>query len=276
MLRPVMRKRNEGGFPYRAQVLERSFAVLDVLAASPSDLSLAEIRSRLDLNASTFYRLLRTLEHYRFAEKDAVSGKYRLGSRLLELGSRAEARSDLATIGRPYLEKLSELSGETAHLGVLIDYEVISIGVVEGGHALRMSVTVGGKSPFHCTSLGKAILSLLPEQEVDLILRRYGLKAMTRRTITRRAQLKAELIQVRTMGYAVDNEELEEGLKCVGAAVQDYSGRVVGALSVAGAAHRFNRRRLAVLAPMVARVAAELSGNLGYRPGGAAAPPGRH
>jgi DNA-binding IclR family transcriptional regulator len=262
----AMRRRNEGGFPYRAQVLDRSFAILDVLGESNEDLSLADMGKKLDLNKSTSYRLLRTLERHRFAEKDFGTGKYRLGSKLLELGARAVARFDLVTIGRPYLEKLSAQTGETAHLGVLCDHEVVSMAAANGRHALRMSVTVGGKAPVHCSSLGKAILALLPENEVDMIVRKYGLKAYTRNTITRRSDLKAELAQIRTRGFAIDDQELEEGLKCIGAAVQDYSGTVVAALSVAGAALRLSKKRVTTLAPLVARVAADFSASLGYRP----------
>jgi len=261
-----VRRRNENAFPYKAQVLERSFAILDVLAESTEDLSLADMEERLDLNKSTSYRLLRTLERHRFAEKDFGTGKYRLGSKLLELGARAVARFDLVTIGRPFLEKLATQSGETAHLGVLSGREVVSIAVANGRHNLRMSVTVGGKAPVHCSSLGKAILALLPENEVDSVLGKEPLRAHTRHTMTRRLDLKAELAQIRTRGFAIDDEELEDGLKCIGAGIQDYSGRVVGALSLAGAALRLNKKRVASLAPLVARMASEFSLNLGYRP----------
>ena len=109
----TMRRRSESSqFPYRAQVLDRSFAILDVLAASTEDLSLADMGKKLNLHKSTFYRLLRTLERHRFAEKDFGTGRYRLGSKLLQLGARAVARFDLATIGRPYLENLSGQSGK--------------------------------------------------------------------------------------------------------------------------------------------------------------------
>jgi IclR family transcriptional regulator, KDG regulon repressor len=268
-----MRRRREGGqFPYRAQVLDRSFAILDLLAASSEDLSLADMGEKLKLHKSTFYRLLRTLERHRFAEKDFDTGKYRLGSKLLQLGSRAVARFDLATVGRPYLEKLKEQSGETAALGVLSDGEVVSIAVAEGRHVLRMHVTVGGKVPVHCSALGKAILAFLPEKEVDMIVRKHGIKANTRNTITRRPELKAELAHIRTGGFAIDDQEIEDGLKCVGAPVRDSSGRVIAAVSIAGAALRLNRKRISVLAPLVARTASDFSGSLGYRPGALVSP----
>jgi IclR family KDG regulon transcriptional repressor len=261
-----MRRRGENGFPNRPQVLERSFVILDVLAASSEDLSLGDLEERLNLHKSTYYRLLRTLEHHRYAEKDPLTGKYRLGSKLLELASKATSRFDLATIARPYLEKLSSQSGETALFGVLNDRQVVSIAVADGRHALRMTVTVGGKAPAHCTSIGKAILAFLPAEEVNMILRKDGLKPYTRNTITRRSNLMAELAHIRNRGYSIDEQELEIGLKCVGSVVRDQSGAVVGALSIAGSAMRLTRKKVASLAPLVAQLAFEFSMSLGYRP----------
>jgi DNA-binding IclR family transcriptional regulator len=268
-----MRRRSENGFPYRPQVLERTFAILDVLAESTEDLSWAQMEGRLNFDKSTYYRLLRTLEHHRYAERDSQTGKYRLGSKLLELGSRAVARFDLATACRPYLERLSGQSGETALLGVFRDGQVITLTVVEGRHALRMGVTVGGKAPVHCSAIGKAILAFLPEDEVGSIVRNSGLIRYTRHTITRRSEFKAELAQIRNRGFAMDNQELEAGLKCIGAAVQDRSGRVIAALSIAGAAVRFDRKRVSTLAPLVSRIASDFSASLGYRPGPVVAAP---
>ncbi len=260
-----VRPRNQNGFPYRAQVLERSFAILDLLAESSEDLSLAEIEVKLDFHKSTSYRLLRTLEHHRFAEKDMGTGKYRLGPKLLELGSRAIARYDLATVGRPYLERLSKVCGETANLGILSGSEVVTIALAEGRHALQMLSAVGRKTPVHCSSIGKAILSLLPEPELDAFLRKYVPRAYTRHTITRRADLKAELAQVRKRGFAIDEQELEEGVKCIGAGIRNYSGRVVAGLSIAGPVLRLNQKGVSKLVQLVVRTASEVSTSLGYQ-----------
>ena len=129
-----------------------------------------------------------------------------------------------------------------------------------------MSVTVGGKLPAHCTSLGKAILAHLPEEEVNLIVRKDGLKLYTPNTITRRSELMAELAQIRDRGFAIDDQEHEIGLKCIGSVVQNQSGAVVGALSIAGSAMRLTRKKVASLAPFVAQSAFEFSMSLGYRP----------
>jgi IclR family transcriptional regulator, KDG regulon repressor len=269
----AMRQRGENGFPYRPQVLERTFAILDVLAESTEDLSWAQMEGRLNFDKSTYYRLLRTLEHHGYAERNATTGKYRLGSKLLELGSKAVSRFDLATAGRPYVERLSGQSGETALLGVLRADQVITLTVVEGRHALRMGVTVGGKAPAYCSAIGKAILAFLPQDEVDSFIREAALKRYTRHTITRRSKFKAELAQIRNRGFAMDNQELEAGLKCIAAAVQDRSGGIIAALSIAGAAHRFNKKRVSTLAPLVSRMASDFSASLGYRPGPVIAAP---
>jgi DNA-binding IclR family transcriptional regulator len=181
------------------------------------------------------------------------------------LGARASARVNLAAVAGPFLEKLGGETGETAHLGVLSDNEVVSIASSDGHHAVRMSVTVGQRSPVHCSSLGKSILAFLPEGSVDSILRERGLKSYTRHTIGRRSELILELKQIRARGFAVDDQELEEGLKCIGSPVRDYSGKVVAALSIAGPALRLTKERVRAMAPLVVQAASDLSVCLGYR-----------
>lgn len=259
-----MRQLSEGEPIYRAQVLDRVFTILDVLASSKKDQSLVELTESLGLHKSTTHRLLKILERHHFVERDGSSGKYLLGSKLLELGMRVAARLDLAGLSRPHLEKLSQESGETAHVGVLRGGEVVSIANVEGHHTLRTPATVGRKSPAHCSGLGKAMLSALSEKDVETIIRQQGLKGYTRNTITRRPALKSELQAVRHRGYALDEEEFEEGLKCIAAPVFDHSGNAIAAISIAGAAFRLNAGRIPSLSRAVMYAAACLSRSLGH------------
>lgn len=249
---------------YRAQVLDRVFTLLDVLALNNKDQSLGELTGTLGLHKSTTHRLLKILERHRYVERDAASGKYLLGSKLLELGMRVATRRDLPELARPHLEKLSQESGETAHVGILRDGEVFSIANVEGHHTLRTPATVGRKTPAHCSSLGKALLAYLPEGEVDAMIRQQGLKGYTRNTITRPRALKAELQKVRERGYAVDEEEYEQGLKCVAAPVFDHTGKAIAAISIAGAAFRVNAGGVPSAGRSVMQAAANLSQSLGY------------
>ena len=250
---------------YRVQVLERVFHILDALAEASSELALSELSHKLRLHRSTVHRLLVVLEGKRYVEKNPVSGRYRLGSKLLELGTKVAAGLELPAIARPFLEQLVQETGETAHMGVLRQGEVLSITNVESSRTLHTPGTVGRRTPAHCSSLGKSLLAFLPDSELRGLIEARGLNAYTVNTITRPEGLKAELQHVRERGYAVDEEEYEEGLKCIGAPVRDYSGEVIAAISIAGPASRLGEARMPALADSVVKAAVGLSGALGYQ-----------
>lgn len=250
---------------YRIRVLERVFRLLDILSKDNHELGLVEITKELRLHKSSTHRLLMALEHFQYVSKNPVTGKYSLGGKLIELGMKAVSRLDLYQIARPYLERLVAETGETAHVGVLQEGEIISIVNVQSSQTLRLPSTVGRRAPVHCSSLGKAITAFLSGQEAEEITRDRELKAYTRRTITKLSSFRKELKKVRDRGYAVDDEEFEEGLRCVGAPIQDHTGKVIAAISIAGPAFRLKDDRLPALAQAVKKAAAELSGRLGYR-----------
>lgn len=256
---------SESARVYRVQVLDRTFAILDLLAEQNSGVNLAFISRRLGLNKTTVLRLLGVLEHQRYVERDGAGAKYRLGSKLFELGTKAVAKLDILEWARPFLRRLVEETGETSHLAMLRDGEVISLANRESPRTLRTPSTVGGRSPVHCTSVGKAILAFRPDAEIEQVIRSRGLRKYTERTITKPILFKRELARVRAQGYAVDDQEFEEGLRCVAAPVRDYSGKVVAAMSVTGPALRIPKDRLTELAHSVKAAAADLSEAMGYR-----------
>lgn len=251
--------------PYQVQVLDRALGILDVLSDEGQELGPAELSEQLDLHKSTVHRLLMVLERHRLIERGPQNGKYRLGLRLFELGSKAVAQLDLRERVRPYLERLVAETGETAHLCILDGNQMLSIANVESPRTLRTPSTVGRRTPLHCTSVGKALLAFLPEDEADALIKRCELTRYTGRTLTAPAWLKAELKRVRQRGYAMDNEEIEEGLRCIGAPVRDYSGRVVAAISIAGPAFRLIKARIPAVSQAVIGAAEDLSEELGYR-----------
>lgn len=254
--------------PYRVQVLDRTFGILNAFAENGStELGGPELSARLGLHRSTVHRLLTVLERNRYLEKNPVSGKYRLGWKLVELGMHAVSRLDLSEIARPHLERLVEETGETAHMGILRQGEMISVANVESRKTLRTPLTVGRRTPAHCSSQGKVLLAFLPPGTLQEFVRSHGLKAYTGNTITRVSRLQRELETVRQRGYAVDEEESEEGLKCIGAPVHDYSGRIVAAISIAGPASRLGDKRMGHLIHSVTQAASGLSTALGYQPG---------
>jgi DNA-binding IclR family transcriptional regulator len=251
--------------PYRVQVLDRALAALDVLANRSAECSLVELCIALKLHKSTVHRLLMVLEHHRLVDRNPETGKYRLGLKLFELGSKAIATLDLGETSRRFLIRLQRDTQETVNLGILDQGDVLYVAKIDSQQNLRMAARVGHRYPAYCTSMGKAILAGLPEVEVDAIIRRSGLKARTANTITTAAALKADLQQVRSRGYAIDNEENEEGARCIGAAVWDHMGRPRAAVSISAPAFRMDDGKLAEVAKVVVRAASDLSQELGYR-----------
>ena len=251
--------------PYQIQVLDRALAILNLLSAEGPDLSLGEISDKIELHKSTVHRLIMVLERHKLIERNSVNGRYRLGLKLFELGTRAVSQLDLRERARPVLERLVLETSETVHLGILDEGEVLYLDKVEPARSVRMSSSVGRRNPVHCTAMGKSILAWLPESQVEAIVRRHGLKAMTANTITSFLDLKAELGAIRERGYAVDNEEIEEGVRCVGCVVRDFSGGSVAAISVSGPAFRISREKARNIAGPVIAAANALSLQLGFK-----------
>jgi IclR family KDG regulon transcriptional repressor len=251
--------------PYQVQVLDRALAILDVLSGEGPGLSLGEISDKLDLHKSTAHRLTMVLERHKLIERNSVSGRYRLGLKLFELGSRAISQLDLRERARPVLDQLVLETGETVHLGILDDTEILYLDKVEPTRSVRMASSVGRRNPAYCTAMGKAILAYSTDAQVEAIVRKHGLKAMTSNTITSFLDLKVELKSIRERGYSVDNEEIEEGVRCVGCVVRNFSGVPVAAISVSGPAFRVTREKVKGLSQPVISAAGILSGELGFK-----------
>jgi DNA-binding IclR family transcriptional regulator len=251
--------------PYRVQVLDRALAILDTLSKEREDLSLMELTARLQLHKSTAHRLLMILERHRMVEREPQTGRYRLGLRLFELGALAIARFDIRDRARPHLERVLFETEETVHLCVLDAGEVLYVDKLEPSRSVRMASRIGRLSPAHCSAVGKAMLAHLAEREVDDILKRHGLPRMTARTMVTPADLKAELQSIRQRGYAIDNEEAEDGVRCVGAAVLGHHGRPLGAISASAPSFRLTMERVPAVAASVCRAAQAISVESGYR-----------
>jgi DNA-binding IclR family transcriptional regulator len=251
--------------PYRVQVLDRALAILTVLGNQQGESSLAELCAALNLHKSTVHRLIMVLERHGLVGKNPITGRYRLGLRLFEMGSKAIAALDIREHARPFLVRVQQETQETVNLAILDQGEVLYVEKVEPHRNLRMAASLGGRFPAHSTALGKAMLAGLPEPEVDAILQTHGMKARTPNTITSAADLKAELRTVRAQGYAIDDEENEEGARCVAAAALDHFGRPLVAISVSGPAFRVNKAKVSLIAKSVVEAAEELSGVLGHK-----------
>lgn len=264
---------SEPGGRYRIQAIERAVAILNAFSADEPELRVSELADRLGLHKSTVHRFLVNLENAGLVERTPRTG-YRLGLHLFELGNLVLRRMDLWDEALPFLETLVTDTGETGHLAVLDGGEAIYVERVEARRALRVPSAVGRGYPAHATNLGKVLLAHIDPAEVDALIEERGLPAFTSNTITDASQLRAELAAIRDRGYAVDNEEYDEGLRCIGAPVWDHNGRVVAAVGIGGPVTRITPVRIEELAEMVIAAARGLSRRLGAHQSGAYTSPG--
>lgn len=251
---------------YNIRVLERAVQILTLLSDGRPR-TLTEISEEIGFSNSTAFRLLVTLANHHLVERDPKDGRYRLGLRCLELARAYHDSSDLRRIALPELEKLRDETGETVHLAILDEMEVVYLEKLHGHHAIGlMSSRVGARLPAYCTGLGKILLAYANPDEVRNHFAQRGLQRFTSETITDVSTLMHHLEQVRLNGYALDRGEHEAEVRCVAAPIFDADGKVVAAISVSGPASRMdpiedNR----TLIERTLQVARAISAKLGYR-----------
>lgn len=254
---------------YRIQAIERAVSILNAFSMDDPELGVTELADRLGLHKSTVHRFMVNLDAAGLVERNARTGRYRLGLHVFELGALVMQQMNLWDEALPFLEGLVHDTGETGHLAVLDGGEAIYIERVEARRALRVPSAIGRGYPAHATNLGKVLLADLPRERVEAIIAERGLAAYTPQTITDPAELEADLELIRRRGYAVDNEEYDEGLRCIGAAVRDHSGHVVAALGIGGPVTRITPERVEELGGLVMTAARGLSRRLGAHQSGA-------
>jgi IclR family transcriptional regulator, KDG regulon repressor len=247
---------------YKVQVVDRALEILDLLSTDGPNLTTMDLSHRLKLHRSTVHRLLMVLLHHRLVARDSTGNAYRLGLKLCELGSKAAAQLDLGENVRPYLKRLSSETGETAHVGVMDDGEVVSVASVVSPRAVRTPSTVGKRVPVYCTALGKAMIAFLPGELERLAEKQFSMRTV--HTIASYRAFKQEIAKVARQGWAIDDEEFEEGLRCLGAPLFNYQGEVVAAISITGPAFRITKEKIPELVTCLLREATALCRELGY------------
>ncbi|WP_308198465.1 IclR family transcriptional regulator [Actinomadura terrae] len=237
--------------------LERAFELLEHLADAGGEMALSELTEVSGLPMPTIYRLMRTLVNHGYVRQEP-SKRYALGPRLIRLGEGANRL--LGTWARPVLAKLVDETGETANMAVLDGDEVVYVAQVPSKHSMRMFTEVGRRVQPHCTGVGKALLSRLPERRVREILARTGMDAHTPNTFTDPDVLMAELERIREQGYALDDEEQEIGVRCIAVALS--AGPALTALSVSGPSARMTRETVNDVAPVMLAAAERFTNEL--------------
>ncbi len=243
-------------------VLEKGLAVLQ-LAAERGGVSAADVAKGLGLSRSSAYRLVDRLRSIGYLQESRPEGSYRLGPQLIPLGVAALNQLDVMDVAPPRLVVLAQEAEETVNLAVARRDGMIYVYQAEGPGAIKVTAHLGTRRPLNCSSLGKAYLAALPDDELETSLRTLPMIALTDQSITDPIVLRADILATRARGYATDREEVEEGVSCVGAALRDRTGRPIAAISVAGPSERMPRKRAAIV-PLLLATAADISQRMGY------------
>jgi len=252
---------------YTVKSVVKALRILECLAEGEQPTyTLTELSRQLHLHVSTVHRLLVNLLRQGFVEEDPVSGGYQLSYRILRMGLKVLDRLDFRRVAMPLLRELNRKTKETIHVAILEGGRALFVEKFGGPQPVVLDARLGSSMPLHCTGVGKALLAYQSEEVISEIVKSVGLERLTARTITTRAGLERELELVRERGYAVDNEEAIDGLRCVAAPVFDRHGQVVAAFSVAGPATRISRARIPEIARLVREASWQISYRLGFRP----------
>ena len=242
--------------------LENALRLLNLFTIDEPEWSISDMAQELGIANSTVHRLLNTLLAEGFVSKDPRTRQYRLGSSVLALGHLVQSRLKLGQIAYPALQRLVDLSNETAHIGILKDYSVIYLTKVECSHPIRLLSHVGRRNDAHCTSTGQVLLAYLPPSKLEAYLQSGPFRAYTKRTITDPEKLRELLAKVKQQGYAVSVEELHEGVSSIAAPVTNPAGEAIAAVNLAGPTQRMNGASLVRLVKLVREAAEEVSRRL--------------
>ena len=247
----------------QVQSLVRALAIVNRLAAADEGATLTEVAQQVGLSPSTAHRLLTTLEQERYVRFDAERRLWSVGVQAFVAGSAFLKTRSLVPTARPHMRALMEESEETVNLAVEDQAEAVYLSQVECRQMMRAFARPGGRVPLHCSSVGKALLSAMPDADVARVLHRHGLARVTVKTLITTPALREDLARARTRGYAIDDEEHAVGLRCIAAVVFNEAADPLGALSLSGPMARIPDERIPLLGDLVRRTADAVTAQLG-------------
>jgi IclR family acetate operon transcriptional repressor len=252
------------------QTIERTALILEILGHSPSGMSLGELSEKVELPKGTTHRLITSLAYFDLIRQDPPTKNYQLGFKLVELGNQLLSHIDLRKEAHPYLIDLSGAVQEIVHLVVLDQTKALYIDKVDlhsQRSGLQMVSRLGARISLHCSAVGKAMLAFMDRTESETMIQTLDFDRRTNNTITDPAELKQHLKKIRAAGYAIDDEENEEGVRCVGAPIRNEIGKVIAAMSVSGPTTRITFEKIdAILKSRVTDTAMKISRKLGFSP----------
>jgi len=244
------------------RAVERALEVLECFSIKTPELSMTQIAEKININKSTVHRLLATLERRRFVERDPISGTYRAGIHLLQLAYLAMETNDLRRVAEPFMRQLWEQVRETIDLAVFDGNEIVYVGVIESPQRVKLAAAVGQRLPAFCTASGKAFLAYLPKDTVMHVFE-HDLHQYTPNTVISPERIIEDLRICQEQGFAITEQEFEEGINAIGAPIIGRNGMPIATVSVAGPAYRLTREKMIEMSSSVRETANMISQEVG-------------
>jgi len=241
--------------------IDQALNILEVFSVKNTQLSVTEISKILKMSISTAHRTLKILKRRGYIEQDSQRGKYKLGLKVFELGCVFQNQTRLIEVAMPYLEHLATLTNETINLAVLDQNqrEIVYIAKIDSPEVLKTDIRIGTRLFAHCTALGKVLLAYLPESQLKRIFPPHiDIPTYTSNSLSNTDELRECLEQVRRSGFAIDNEEFKEGVKCIAVPLRDLSGRVIAAMSITAPTSRCSPKRMEELKDAIVEVSNQI------------------
>ncbi len=254
----MLKKREKTKYTIRS--VSRAIDLLEEFLGDDVEIGLTDLSRRLKLPKNNIFRLLATLQLRNYVGQNTTNEKYHLGFKTVELGQMVTRQWGGFNNSRPVMERLVKDCNETAVVSVLKDYSIVNLDVVECDHHLRVRPRIGVQLPAYCTAAGKSQIAHFAEEKLKPYACDYHFHQYTPHTITDLAQWRTQLQQIASQGYAIENEELDLGVRCVGAPIRDFASRIIGSVTLLGPSQRFNDERIEnELIPLVMKGAADIS-----------------
>jgi IclR family KDG regulon transcriptional repressor len=250
---------------YIIQSVDHALDVLEAFHGEEDELGITVLSRKLKLHKNNIFRILATLESRGYIEQNRATDNYRLGLGTLELGQTYIRHTGLLRIARPVIEELNKKVNENVYIGILKERYTFYLDVVESNHTVRVLSRIGCRVPTYCAAIGKAQLAFETSETINEVLGKKELKKFTPNTIADREKLMEHLVLVKELGYAVDDEEWDEGVRCVGAPIFDYTRKAVGGISISAPSVRMSLDKLRKeYVPLILKACEEISSRLGY------------
>jgi len=248
----------------KIQSVDRALQILDCFTGPVSELGITELAIEMGLGKSTIYGLVNTLLMAGYLEQNPDNKRYHLGLKLFEMGGIVQRRMDIREIAKPYLKELSAKFHMTVHMGIYRDGKVVYIDKMDAPDTRIIYSQVGKRAPMYCTGIGKAVFANMEKSEIDYLLKVQKREALTQNTLTEPEQILEELKQIKIQGYAVDNEEVELGLRCVAVPIYNHLKKPIAAISISSSIAIMKDDKIREISQDIKKVTLEISKRLGY------------